>query len=97
MRKLVYRIACKRCRKTHIGSTIRKLRDRIREHLTTVKSSVLRHLSECQNTTKDVEVTIVERDTDTILLSLKEAYSIRKEKPELNSREERLELAELMF
>ena len=68
-------------RKTHIGSIIKQLRDRIREHLTTVKSSVLRHLSECQNTTKDVEVTIVERDTDKILLSLKEAYSIRKEKP----------------
>ena len=65
-----------------------KLHDRIREHLMTVKSSLFRHLSECLNTTKDVEVTILERDMAMILLRLKEMYSTGKEK---------LELADLMF
>ena len=54
----------------------------------TVKSSIFQHLSEYQNTIKDVEVAILERDMAMILLRLKEAYPIGKEK---------LELAELMF
>jgi hypothetical protein len=49
------------------------------------ESSVFRHLTGSHNPdTRDIKVSIIARDTDTVLLRLKESYFIRKERPELN-------------
>ena len=97
LRGVVYKIRCNQCHKTYIGSTIRKLHDRIKEHMDKSESSVFRHLSETHNGSNDISTTIIARDNDVVLLRLNEAYFIRKEKPQLNSREESSELADLMF
>ena len=65
-----------------------KTHDRRKEHLNTTTSSVYKHLINCVNTTKEVKVNIIARDTDNVNLRLKEAYYIRRERPEINSEEE---------
>ena len=42
-------------------------------------------------------VTITEKERDPVNLRLKEAYYIRKLRPEINSREDGRELTELLF
>ena len=80
------------------GSTIRFLHDRIKEHLSQLASSVFKHLNNCQNNVKDaINMTIIAKDTDPVNLRLKEAVYIKKEKPQLNSREERNEVTDLLF
>jgi Uri superfamily endonuclease len=93
---LVYRISCEKCDNIYIGSTIRKLHDRIKEHLNTENSSVYKHLITYQNTKQNIQVNII-RDNDNVNLRLKEALYIQKEKPSINSRDEYTELADLLF
>ena len=72
----------------YIGSNLRKKHDRLKEHLNTTTSSMYKHLTNCVSTTKEVKVNIIARDTDNVNLRLKEAYYIRRERPEINSEEE---------
>ena len=44
-----------------------------------------------------ITVTIIAKERDPENLRLKEAYYIRKLRPEINNREERSELTELLF
>ena len=52
---------------------MRKTHDRLKEHLNTATSSVYKHLTNCVNTTKELKVSIIARDTDNVNLRLKEA------------------------
>ena len=84
--------------KTYIGRTIRHLVNRIREHLSQLASSVFKHLNNYQNDVKDaINIKIIAKHTDLIHLRPKEAVYIKKDKPQLNFREERNVLADLLF
>ena len=87
-------------KQSHIGSTIRNLHDRVKEHLTRSASSVYKNFINKhheENIRDKIYITIVSKETDTVILRLKEAFYIRKHKPKLNSREELSELTELLF
>ena len=91
---IIYKIFCKSCKQNYIGSTIRRLHDRIKEHFTQKTSSIYKHQQ--KHTNKNINETytikILHKDTDTINLRIKEAIIIRKMKPQINSREELNEL-----
>ena len=96
-REVVYKIRCEKCHKCYIGSTIRHTHDRIKEHLSNANSSVLKHLLQCQTNCIDINVYIIARNNDPINIRLLEAHYIRTLKPEINSREECIELRDLLF
>lgn len=85
LKGVIYRITCVKCQGTYIGSSIRRLHDRIKEHLNISRSSVYKYFSACQNANKGTHVNILTTHKNTINLRLKEAYHIRKEKPTINS------------
>ena len=86
-----------KCHLFYIGSTIRNLHDRIREHLTKPTSSAFNHLAACNNSTDNPINVLIVRDADPMNLRLKEAFHISKLKPQINSREECNELKDLLF
>ena len=99
-KNVVYKIICNRCRNRYIGSTIRHIHDRTKEHLTQNTSSVFSHLRACQPDNIDilnVTVEIITTENDPVILRLKEAMHIRKEKPQINTREECSEISDLLF
>ena len=92
----IYRIECTTCHLYYIGSTIRNLHDRVKEHVTRPATNIS-PLTIKQITSMIVlTVTITEKERDPVN-RLKEAYYIRKLRPEINSREEGSELTELLF
>jgi hypothetical protein len=97
MRNIVYEIVCKICQKSYIGSTIRHFHTRITEHRKRESSSVHRHFQNCiPDPRNDINYNILARDPDPINLRLKEAILIKQKKPEINSKEEMLELRSLI-
>jgi hypothetical protein len=86
---VVYRVQCLECPAFYIGSTIRLLHIRIREHTTLPNSSVYHHLQDCKS---DISVKILAKDSDPVNLRLKEALLIRDLSPTMNSRDELHEL-----
>jgi hypothetical protein len=84
---VVYQIQCTACQKRYIGSTIRQLHQRVKEHLTSDKSSVKRHLPTC-STTAGIAIKILSHDNDEKNLRLREAILIMDLNPELNAKEE---------
>ena len=98
VRNAVYQITCNNCNQHYIGSTIRFIHDRVREHLNNDNSSVKKHLSQCQNKVyKGIEIKSIVLENDPANLRLLEAFYIRKYKPTMNSREECSEFADLLF
>ena len=91
----VYQITCNNCNQHYIGSTIRFIHDRVREHLNNDNSSVKKHLSQCQN--KGIEIKSIVLENNPVNLRLLEAFYIQKYKPTMNSREECSEFADLLF
>ena len=90
----VYKITCQSCKESYIGSTIRTLHCRIKEHLTSDRSSVYSHRQQCR---ANFEYKIIAREKDNIKLRFKEAMLIAKQSPNINSRAEREELRHLIF
>lgn len=98
LRNAVHQITCNNCNQHYIGSTIRFIHDRVREHLNNDNSSVKKHLSQCQNKVyKGIEIKSIVLENDPANLRLLEAFYIRKYKPTMNSREECSEFADLLF
>ena len=98
LRNAVYQITCNNCNQHYIGSTIRFIHDRVKEHLNNDNSSVKKHLSQCQNKVyKGIEIKSIVLENDPANLRLLEAFYIRKYKPTMNSREECSEFADLLF
>ena len=98
LRNAVYQITCKNCNQNYIGSTTRFIHDRMKEHVKSENSSINKHIAICQNKDyKGIEVKIIVLENDPVNLRLFEAFYIRKNKPTLNSREECIEFADLLF
>jgi hypothetical protein len=93
-RNVVYQIRCTKCNRIYIGSTIRQLHTRVKEHLQSDQSSVKRHLAECHSTSIAVEV--LAHDSDEKNLRLREAILIMDGKPEMNAKEEEKVLLSLV-
>jgi len=90
----VYSLECEECSATYIGSTIRPLHVRIREHYTSARSSVYAHRTSCGAIFK---VSVLGRESDCTSLRIREALLIRSLHPSINSRQERDEFAGLLF
>ena len=90
----VYFLKCTRCNKLYIGSTIRPLHIRFKEHLNNVNSSIHKHLSYCKSTFLP---NILASDPNCINLRFKEAIMISKLSPSINSKIERDELMYLIY
>ena len=93
-RNIVYRMKCEKCDGVYIGSTIRHLHQRVREHHTDRKSSVYQHIQVCQGS---FETTIIDSDPDSANLRLREGLLIRQFSPSINSRAESEEMAMFLF
>ena len=79
LRNAVYQITCNNCNQHYIGSTIRFIHDRVREHLNNDNSSVKKHLSQCQNKVyKGIEIKSIVLKNDPANLRLLEAFYIRE-------------------
>ena len=96
-KNVVYELTCPRCLLTYIGSTIRHLHTRVREHLQQATSSYHSHCTTCQRTPYTANVKILARERDAVDVRLKEALLIAKRRPALNSREEREDLHDFIF
>ena len=93
-RRCVYKMTCTGCKEFYIGSTIRHLHTRVREHLKSDKSSIFQHHKQCKNT---FEVAIITRSQDFKCLRFKEAIAIQERNPQINSRGESDDLSRLTF
>ena len=98
-RNCIYKILCTICNEFYIGSTIRHLHDRIKEHFNSSNSSVYKHIITCHNKPNSSKtiISIIARESDPVNLRLNEAFYIRKLQPTINSRAELTELNELLF
>ena len=94
VQKCVYEVQCQNCHQKYIGSTVRPLHTRIKEHLRSTNSSVYKHKTVCSS---DFSTEIIGRAGDQTSLRILEAIKIKERKPTLNSRQERDELADLVF
>ena len=84
-RNVVYHILCS-CGLSYIGSTIRMLHTRVKEHMTSPKSAIYEHTHRCPGA--NYTYSIIQRSPDKVKLRLLEAVEIRHRKPELNRRTE---------
>ena len=91
----VYQLQCPICSSTYIGSSIRPLHCRVKEHLTCPGSSVYRHVQRCGINT--VKAKILAIDMDNANLRLREAIFIQNLCPSMNSRDESDELKDFIF
>ena len=99
---VVYKITCNTCNKFYLGSTIRPLHIRIREHSINTSSSVYEHIQSCNNQSTFSNITrtttsIISTDKDATNLRLREAYYIKKMKPEINDRFELNSYSDFLF
>ena len=96
-RHTVYKLTCKKCNQSYIGSTIRPLHVRVLEHMSSASSSVFKHNAKCNNN-KEFDINIIGRsNNDEADLRLMEAILIKEQKPVINSRQEKEELQEFLF
>ena len=94
LRKMVvYEIKCS-CGASYIGSTIRHLHTRFREHLRTPTSAIFKHRVTCQGL---LTTSILCNAKDAVDLRLKEAIQISLSNPTLNDREERRDICSLIY
>jgi hypothetical protein len=84
-KNVVYQIHCMSCNQTYIGSTIRTLHYRVKEHLSQTHSAVYQHLRSCDS---NIRVNILATDSDPKVLRIKEGLLISDLNPSLNRREE---------
>jgi len=90
----VYELQCTQCSNSYIGSTIRQLHSRVKEHLQQESSSVFRPKKQCNG---DFKISILSRDRIPNRLRFKEAVFIQQKNPQLNNKFEREELLHLIF
>ena len=94
LRKMVvYEIKCS-CGASYIGSTVRHLHTRMKEHYSTPTSAIFKHRLSCQGS---LETSILWNAKDAVDLRLKEAIRISLSKPRLNDREEGKDICSLIY
>ena len=94
IKKCVYQLRCTNCFQCYIGSTLRRLHERVREHLQQDRSSVFQHKRICGAA---FEVRVITRARDNTSLRFKEALLIRERRPAINAKREIDELLSLTF
>ena len=82
---VIYYISCDMCGANYVGSTIRFLHVRIREHLTVRSSPVFRHSILCPGQFK---TSVLRSAKDPVDLRFSEALEIRSRCPSLNTQED---------
>ena len=92
---VVYQVTCSKCQNFYIGSTIRPLHVRIKEHVTRDSSSIFKHLTKCD--TKEITTTILARERDNANIRLMEAQLINKYAPRINTKEEQEQYRQFLF
>ena len=87
--RVVYKFSCNGCFSTYVVQTVRHLTTRIEENKKT-DSPVGLHLQQCQleGNSADLSWEIIDRSNNQNKLLTLEAIHIRKEKPDLNTRDE---------
>ena len=90
----VYSMTCQRCQEQYIGSSIRALHTRVKEHIRGPSSSVFKHRTNCK---ADFTVSVIAKDNVINRLRFKEAITIKERQPKINSKQEREELLHLLF
>ena len=97
-KNVIYEIQCNICKNIYVGSTIRFLHTRVKEHLTNKSSSMYKHLQSCDvSNTTNVSVKILASDEDNCNIRLREAMYIKKLKASINSKEELFALSEFLY
>ena len=91
-KRCVYQLRCTKCLQFYIGSTMRCLHERVREHLTQERSSVFQHRMNCG---APFETKVIARARDNTTLRFKEALLIHDNKPSINVKREIDELLSL--
>ena len=94
-KNVVYEIKCSVCMSVYIGSTIRHLHTRVKEHMTNNISSVFKHLRSCNTT--NISMRIIATDNDSCNLRLREALFIKKFKPQINNKEEQDAFSDFLY
>ena len=84
----IYRLTCLKCGDFYIGSSIRPLHIRIKEHLNARASSFYKHLEKCKNANNKFYVKIEETVRNIGNLRIKESLLISKLQPRINARKE---------
>ena len=85
----VYEVTCLPCGRRYVGSTVRPIHERIREHTTSGRGSCIHeHLTACGGGMARVSVKIVAREKDAINTRIREAIIIKKNSPDLNTQED---------
>lgn len=93
IKNCVYKMTCQNCQSSYIGSTTRELHTRYEEHIKQKTSSIHKHLTKCKSidinsNSKLFNIQILAKDHDPINLRIKESILIKRNKPEINAREE---------
>ena len=89
VRNCVYQITCSPCGQRYIVSTTRPLHERVREHVETGRGSAIHeHLVACGGGAAKIQVRILAREKDEVGTRLREAITIKRLRPELNTRYE---------
>ena len=94
IKKCVYQLKCTKCNEIYLGSTVRTLHIRVKEHLKDERSSVFEHSMKCKN---DFEARAIAKARDNTSLRFKEALFIQQKKPSINAKRECDELLSLTF
>lgn len=94
IKNCVYEAKCTNCNDTYIGSSIRPLHIRAREHNNNKQSSIYKHKETCKN---EFTYKLLSKTNDITKLRYTEAIHIKKKQPKINSREESQELMHLIF
>ena len=86
--RVVYKLSCSGCSSTYVGRTVRHLTTRIEEQ-NKADSPVGLHLWQCQLEGKSADLSweIIDRSNNQTKLLTLEVIHIRKEKPDLNTRD----------
>ena len=87
---VVYKFTCAGCNARYIGETTRHLTTRIKEHLVSDKNShIFKHINNSPNPLSKANASpdcfqIIDSDSSSFKLKIKEGFHINFEKPELN-------------
>ena len=89
-KNVVYQVTCNSCSKSYIGHTSRDLHVRIRDHMLGRGSTIHQHITTCSR--NKISVSILSREKDPTNAAIAEGLYIRQKKPELNLRDEGVNL-----
>jgi hypothetical protein len=87
---VVYCIKGNICESKYIGSSIKPLHQRLKEHINNRQSAVLQHLQNCADNSNNITVNFLSQDRDPKNLRVKVALLIAEENPPINRKDEEI-------